>query len=134
MVMQFPPFSRRQLLNALASSGLALAASTVAAPALAQAGNATVQLLNVSYDPTRELYQDINQAFAASYRQSTGTNVQVRQSHGGSGKQALSVLNGMKADVVTLALAAHIDQLAQARLLLHELQSQLLRFPRKLLQ
>ncbi|WP_323030683.1 hypothetical protein [Brachymonas denitrificans] len=73
--MQFPPSSRRQLLNVLASSGLALAASTVAAPALAQAGNATVQLLNVSYDPTRELYQDINQAFTASYRQSTGTNV-----------------------------------------------------------
>ena len=123
--MQFPPSSRRQLLNALASSGLALAASTVAAPALAQAGNATVQLLNVSYDPTRELYQDINQAFAASYRQSTGTSVQVRQSHGGSGKQALSVLNGMKADVVTLALAADIDQLAQARLLPADWQKRL---------
>ena len=123
--MQFPPFSRRQLLNALASSGLALAASTTAAPDLAQAGHTTVRLLNVSYDPTRELYQDINQAFAASYRQSTGTSVQVRQSHGGSGKQALSVLNGMKADVVTLALAADIDQRAQARLLPADWQKRL---------
>ena len=116
--MQFPPSSRRQLLNALASSGLALAASTVAAPALAQAGNATVQLLNVSYDPTRELYQDYNAAFIKHWKAKTGESLTVKQSHGGSGKQARSVIDGLEADVVTLALAYDIDALHDAAKLL----------------
>ena len=72
-----------------------------------------VTLLNVSYDPTRELYQDINQEFAAYWRGKTGQEVKVRQSHGGSGKQARSVIDGLEADVVTLALAYDIDQIAE---------------------
>lgn len=59
-----------------------------------------IQLLNVSYDPTRELYDQYNKAFAAHWKQETGDNVVVRQSHGGSGKQATSVINGIEADVV----------------------------------
>jgi sulfate transport system substrate-binding protein len=71
-----------------------------------------VELLNVSYDPTRELYQDVNQAFAAQWKQQTGQTVTIRNSHGGSGKQARSVIDGLEADVVTLALAADIDAIA----------------------
>jgi sulfate transport system substrate-binding protein len=69
-------------------------------------------LLNVSYDPTRELYQDFNKAFAAHWKAKTGNVVTVRQSHGGSGRQARSVIDGLEADVVTLALAYDIDVLA----------------------
>ncbi|WP_148714209.1 sulfate ABC transporter substrate-binding protein [Chitinolyticbacter meiyuanensis] len=72
---------------------------------------ASVELLNVSYDPTRELYQDYNKAFSAYWKKKTGDDVTVRQSHGGSGKQARSVLDGLEADVVTLALAYDIDEL-----------------------
>lgn len=72
-----------------------------------------IQLLNVSYDPTRELYQEINAAFAAEHRKKTGDEVTVRQSHGGSGKQARSVIDGLDADVVTLALAYDIDAIAE---------------------
>ncbi|UNH38851.1 sulfate ABC transporter substrate-binding protein [Moellerella wisconsensis] len=71
-----------------------------------------IQLLNVSYDPTRELYQQYNQAFSDYWQQKTGDTVTVRQSHGGSGKQAISVINGLEADVVTLALAYDIDAIA----------------------
>ena len=71
-----------------------------------------IQLLNVSYDPTRELYDQYNKAFAAHWKQETGDNVVVRQSHGGSGKQATSVINGIEADVVTLALAYDVDAIA----------------------
>ncbi len=70
-----------------------------------------VELLNVSYDPTRELYEDYNKAFAAYWEKKTGDKVSVKQSHGGSGKQARSVIDGLQADVVTLALAADIDAL-----------------------
>ena len=66
-------------------------------------------LLNVSYDPTRELYEDYNKAFAAYWKGKTGDTVRVNQSHGGSGKQARSVIDGLEADVVTLALAYDID-------------------------
>lgn len=79
------------------------------------AGNAAaedVELLNVSYDPTRELYADVNQAFAAQWKQQTGETLKIRASHGGSGKQARSVIDGLEADVVTLALAADIDAIA----------------------
>jgi sulfate/thiosulfate transport system substrate-binding protein len=71
-----------------------------------------VTLLNVSYDPTRELYEDFNRQFATYWSQKTGQEVKVRQSHGGSGKQARSVIDGLEADVVTLALAYDIDQIA----------------------
>jgi sulfate/thiosulfate transport system substrate-binding protein len=71
-----------------------------------------ITLLNVSYDPTREFYVDFNKAFAAHWKARTGQNVSIRQSHGGSGKQARSVIDGLDADVVTLALAYDIDELA----------------------
>jgi sulfate transport system substrate-binding protein len=74
---------------------------------------AQVKLLNVSYDPTRELYQDVNKAFGAKWKQQTGQTLEVNQSHGGSGKQARSVIDGLEADVVTLALAYDIDAIAQ---------------------
>lgn len=86
---------------------------------------ADVTLLNVSYDPTRELYQDFNKAFAVHWKAKTGDNVTVRQSHGGSGKQARSVLDGLDADVVTLALAYDIDALAQKELLAQDWQKRL---------
>jgi sulfate transport system substrate-binding protein len=65
-----------------------------------------VKLLNVSYDPTRELYQEIDAAFAKQWKAKTGVDVQISQSHGGSGKQARSVIDGLQADVVTLGLAS----------------------------
>src|SRR5580693_10472083 len=77
----------------------------------AVAGAKTIELLNVSYDPTRELYSDYNKAFAAYWKAKTGDDVVVKQSHGGSGAQARSVIDGLPADVVTLALAADIDNL-----------------------
>lgn len=77
-----------------------------------------VTLLNVSYDPTREFYVEVNRAFAAHWKARTGDAVTVRQSHGGSGKQARSVIDGLEADVVTLALAYDIDEIAaRAKLL-----------------
>ena len=78
-------------------------------PALAAAD---VTLLNVSYDPTRELYQDINRAFAKKWEEKTGQKITINQSHGGSGKQARSILDGLQADVATLGLAYDIDVLA----------------------
>lgn len=74
-----------------------------------------VTLLNVSYDPTRELYQEINDIFAARMLRETGTRVEVRQSHGGSGKQTRAVIDGLEADVVTLAVASDIDAIAELR-------------------
>jgi len=88
-------------------AGLALAALSQATTASAK----TVELLNVSYDPTRELYSDFNAAFARYWKAKTGDDVIVKQSHGGSGAQARSVIDGLQADVVTLALAADIDNL-----------------------
>jgi sulfate/thiosulfate-binding protein len=90
---------------------LALAPS--AGIAAAQSTPKPITLLNVSYDPTRELYEDFNQQFAAYWKGRTGQEVTIRQSHGGSGKQARSVIDGLQADVVTLALAYDIDQIAE---------------------
>ena len=73
---------------------------------------ADITLLNVSYDPTRELYTDFNKAFAAAYQKDTGKSVEIRQSHGGSSAQARAVIDGLQADVVTLALAYDIDAIA----------------------
>ena len=81
---------------------------------------AEVKLLNVSYDPTRELYKDYNPVFAKYWKAKTGDDVTINQSHGGSGKQARSVLEGLEADVVTLALAYDVDQLYQKRKLIPE--------------
>ena len=71
------------------------------------------KLLNVSYDPTRELYTAVNAAFAKSWKAQTGQDITIRQSHGGSGKQARSVIDGLPADVVTLALAYDISEIAE---------------------
>ena len=81
---------------------------------------ADINLLNVSYDPTRELYKEYNAAFAQYWKAKTGDNVTINQSHGGSGKQARSVLEGLEADVVTLALGYDVDQLYQQRKLIPE--------------
>jgi sulfate transport system substrate-binding protein len=84
------------------------------------------ELLNVSYDPTREFYQEINSAFAKQWKQQTGKSLTVKQSHGGSGKQARSVIDGLSADVVTLALSGDIDSIAkQANLLPKDWQTKL---------
>ena len=100
--------------------------STLAIALIAPAAHAADQtLLNVSYDPTRELYQDFNKAFAKQWKAKTGDNVNIKQSHGGSGKQARSVIDGLDADVVTLALAYDIDELADKGLLSKEWQKRL---------
>ncbi len=83
---------------------------------------ADLTLLNVSYDPTRELYQDFDAAFARHWKALTGDQVTVRQSHGGSGKQARAVIDGLPADVVTLALAYDIDAISERGLLAHDWQ------------
>lgn len=97
---------------------LALLGVVALAAGAAQAKD--IVLLNVSYDPTRELYVDFNKAFAAQWKAKTGDNVAVKQSHGGSGKQARSVIDGLEADVVTLALAYDIDEIAERARLLPE--------------
>ncbi|WP_119155980.1 sulfate ABC transporter substrate-binding protein [Caldimonas tepidiphila] len=98
-----------------------LLAALACAAALLSAGPAAARdltLLNVSYDPTRELYQEFNKDFAAQWKAKTGGTVSIRTSHGGSGKQARSVIDGLEADVVTLALAYDIDEIAaKAKLL-----------------
>ena len=90
-----------------------LAVALTAALMLGTAAGAQAQttLLNVSYDPTRELYQEFNAAFAKHWKAQTGETVSIKQSHGGSGKQARSVIDGLQADVVTLALAYDVDAL-----------------------
>lgn len=90
-----------------------LAAGLVLTGFLASAALAAdINLLNVSYDPTRELYVEFNKAFANAYQKETGKSVEIKQSHGGSGSQARSVIDGLQADVVTLALAYDIDAIA----------------------
>src|SRR5512139_4206320 len=110
-----------RLFKSLAGTAL-LAATLLLAPAL----RAETTLLNVSYDPTRELYDDYNKAFAKYWQQKSGKEVSIRQSHGGSGKQARTVIDGLPADVVTLALAYDIDAMAtQGKLLPANWQSRL---------
>jgi sulfate transport system substrate-binding protein len=102
---------------------------TVIAAALLALGlnsiaQAATTFLNVSYDPTREFYQEYNQAFGQYWKQRTGQEVDFKQSHGGSGKQARSVIDGLQADVVTLALANDIDEIANAGLIRKDWQKQ----------
>ena len=101
--------TRLAMTGSLALVALAAGAGVAAA----QGAPKPVTLLNVSYDPTRELYEDFNHQFAAYWKTKTGQEVTIRQSHGGSGKQARSVIDGLDADVVTLALAYDIDQIAE---------------------
>jgi sulfate transport system substrate-binding protein len=105
--------------------GVVVAAGLLAAGA-AWARPRTITLLNVSYDPTRELYKDINAAFANYWKGKTGEVLDIKQSHGGSGNQARAVIDGLQADVVTLALAGDIDEIAaRAHLLPTSWQSRL---------
>ena len=90
-----------------------------------QAYAAEVSLLNVSYDPTRELYQDFNKSFAALWKSKSGDDLKIKQSHGGSGKQARAVIDGLAADVVTLALAYDIDELANRGFIAKDWQKRL---------
>ena len=98
--------TRRHLLTTLGAAALALSVGAAQAQA-----PAPVTLLNVSYDPTRELYVEINQAFTKHWKAKTGQDVTIKQSHGGSGKQARSIIDGLDADVATLALAGDTDAL-----------------------
>jgi sulfate/thiosulfate-binding protein len=105
-------------------STLAAAVVTTLAVSLT-AHAAEITLLNVSYDPTRELYQDVNAAFAKEWKAKTGDDVKIKQSHGGSGKQGRSVIDGLQADVVTLALAYDIDAIAEKGLVNKDWQKRL---------
>ena len=107
------------------SKKIIIAAAISAFAILQTAQAADITLLNVSYDPTRELYQDVNTAFAKEWKGKTGDNVKIKQSHGGSGKQARAVIDGLEADVVTLALAYDIDALAEHKLLAGDWQKRL---------
>ncbi|MDX9952433.1 MAG: sulfate ABC transporter substrate-binding protein [Methylophilaceae bacterium] len=105
-------------------SALLAGALALALPLGASAADVT--LLNVSYDPTRELYVDFNKAFAAHWKAKTGDNVTIKQSHGGAGKQARAVIDGLQADVVTLALAYDIDAIHEkAKLIPKDWQARL---------
>ena len=104
----------RRILPVLA--GLLFASSAFAAD---------ISLLNVSYDPTRELYADFNKAFASAYQKETGKSVEIKQSHGGSGSQARGVIDGLQADVVTLALAYDVDAIAAKGLIPADWQKRL---------
>src|SRR5450830_1767469 len=104
----------------------AVVALAMIAPVAQTVFAADISLLNVSYDPTRELYQDYNKAFAKYWKEKTGDNVTIKNSHGGSGTQARSVIDGLDADVVTLALAYDIDAIAdKAKLLPADWQKRL---------
>jgi sulfate/thiosulfate transport system substrate-binding protein len=108
---------RKAVVGATLATGLSFAASTLSA--------AEVTLLNVSYDPTREFYKEYNEAFAKAWQAKTGDTVIINQSHGGSGKQARAVIDGLEADVVTLALAYDIDEIAQSGLINSDWQTKL---------
>ncbi|MGR8932024.1 MAG: sulfate ABC transporter substrate-binding protein [Gammaproteobacteria bacterium] len=102
--------SKHFRLALLAASLLIISPSVFAARAL----------LNVSYDPTRELYQQFNQAFSEHWKQQTGESIEIKQSHGGAGKQARAVIDGLEADVLTLALSYDIDQIAEISAVLNK--------------
>ena len=103
--------TRRTLINVTLATALATTLAGASLGAFAQTALPAISLLNVSYDPTRELYVEFNAAFAKHWKAKTSQDVTIKQSHGGSGKQARSVIDGLDADVVTLALAGDIDAL-----------------------
>ena len=120
-----PSTTRRSLLGVSAAAGAAALAAPLVLTQRAEA-QSKLSLLNVSYDPTRELYKDVNSAFIRYWKGRTGQEIGIQQSHGGSGKQARSVIDGLQADVVTLALAFDIDEIAaKAKLLPANWQSRL---------
>ena len=126
-MMRTSPRRWQVLAAALVAAAVALAAGALSTRARARTADAPapVMLLNVSYDPTRELYEAVNAAFAKAWEERTGQTVTIKQSHGGSGKQARAVIDGLEADVVTLALAYDVDALAKAGLLAADWQKKL---------
>ncbi|MFK8252673.1 sulfate ABC transporter substrate-binding protein [Ancylobacter terrae] len=112
-------FARRDLARFATAALVAVTLAPVAARA------ADVNLLNVSYDPTRELYVQVNKAFGEKFKAEAGKTIEIKQSHGGSGKQARSVIDGLEADVVTLALAYDIDAIADKGFLAKDWQARL---------
>ena len=121
--MDMPPLLARRLLLTTLAVGLAGAACT--GDDRGGGTGKSVTLLNVSYDPTRELYADVDRAFAAEWKAKTGQAVTIEQSHGGSGKQARAVIDGLDADVVTLALAYDVDAIAASGLIAADWQGRL---------
>ncbi len=116
--------SRRALLGAAVGGAAVLAAPAIISSAARAAGK-PVSLLNVSYDPTRELYKAINGAYSKFWKDRTGQDLDIKQSHGGSGAQSRAVIDGLQADVVTLALAYDIDAIADHGLIAKNWQSRL---------
>ncbi len=116
--------TRRALMTAAAGGAAVLGAPAVLRGA-AEAAGKPITLLNVSYDPTRELYKDVNAAYAKFWKERTGQDLAINQSHGGSGRQSRSVIDGLQADVVTLALAYDIDAIADKGLIAKNWQSRL---------
>ncbi len=112
-------------MNNIIKYAVLVAVAATAACGKTGGGANELTLLNVSYDPTRELYEDVNRAFAAKWKADTGQIVTIQQSHGGSGKQARSVIDGLEADVVTLALAYDVDAIARAGLIREDWQKRL---------
>jgi sulfate/thiosulfate transport system substrate-binding protein len=119
--MEIEKVARRILVIVAGLLLASLSASLSASSAFA----ADVTLLNVSYDPTRELYVDFNKAFAAAYQKQTGKSVEIKQSHSGSGSQARAVIDGLQADIVTLALAYDVDAIAAKGLIAADWQKRL---------
>ena len=124
-MMRMSPRRWQLLAASLVASAAALAAGALAPRARTADAPAPVTLLNVSYDPTRELYEAVNTAFAKAWKERTGQAVTVKQSHGGSGKQARALIDGLEGDVVTLALAYDVDAVAKAGLLVTDWQRKL---------
>ncbi len=122
--MFFPVLSR-PVLSPPVLSRRSVTAAAVVSLSIGRAWGAETALLNVSYDPTRELYRDINRAFVAAWQGKTGQRITINQSHAGSGAQARAVMDGLQADVVTLALAADIDALAKRGLIKPDWQKRL---------
>jgi len=108
-----------------AAGGCSSSTDANAASRRADGEPSTMTLLNVSYDPTRELYSDVNEAFARQWKSDNGQEIKIEQSHGGSGKQARFVIDGLRADVVTLALAYDIDEIAKSGLIAQDWQQRL---------
>lgn len=115
--MQHHPFATKSFSSLACITALAAVALLGVASCQRKTADAGLTLLNVSYDPTREFYADVNKAFSAQWQQQHGQQLILKQSHGGSGKQARAVIDGLEADVVTLALAGDIDSVAKAGLL-----------------
>src|SRR5690348_14018745 len=122
----FPNEQRKSQMNSISRrSALIAIAGSVAAFATRAGAADRLTLLNVSYDPTRELYQDYNAVFAKYWKAKTGEDITINQSHGGSGKQARAVIDGLRADVATLALAYDVDAISQSGLIDKNWQSRL---------